>query len=224
MSRPMRSLCLGLLAIALAGACVPIRPADPPRRNTGIPEGPGLFTGEAGELVILTRRWVAPEVSPAAAAGGPVPRIGAPMPPGRYAAISREELSKHHSGASEDIMRWRGIVVSNGIQIRACRALERIPRTCPVRARFAALRRRGPWMRPLRPDTLTPRFCAAGHVASSSTKRCAQPSVKGASGAASASARRVSPARWASAGRRCARLCSACRSAACCRWRQAAVW
>jgi len=55
MSKPMRSLCLGLLAIALVGACVPIRPADPPRRNTEIPEGPGLFTGDAGELVILTR-------------------------------------------------------------------------------------------------------------------------------------------------------------------------
>jgi hypothetical protein len=55
MSKPMRSLCLGLLAIALVGVCVPIRPADPPRRNTEIPDGPGLFTGEAGELVILTR-------------------------------------------------------------------------------------------------------------------------------------------------------------------------
>jgi hypothetical protein len=55
MSKPMRSLCLGLLAIALVGACVPIRPADPPRRNTELPEGPGLFTGDAGELVILTR-------------------------------------------------------------------------------------------------------------------------------------------------------------------------
>ena len=55
MSKPMRSLCLGLLAIALVGACVPIRPADPPRRNTELPEGPGLFTGEEGELVILTR-------------------------------------------------------------------------------------------------------------------------------------------------------------------------
>ena len=55
MSKPMRSLCLGLLAVALVGACVPIRPADPPRNNTEIPDGPGLFTGEAGELVILTR-------------------------------------------------------------------------------------------------------------------------------------------------------------------------
>jgi hypothetical protein len=55
MSRPMRSLCLGLLAMALVGACVPIRPADPPRNNTEIPEGPGLFTGEAGELVIFSR-------------------------------------------------------------------------------------------------------------------------------------------------------------------------
>ena len=44
-----------LLAVALTSACVPIRPADPPRRNTEIPQGPGLFTGEAGELVILSR-------------------------------------------------------------------------------------------------------------------------------------------------------------------------
>jgi hypothetical protein len=55
MSRLMRSLWLGLLAMVLVGACVPIRPADPPRNNTEIPQGPGLFTGEAGELVILTR-------------------------------------------------------------------------------------------------------------------------------------------------------------------------
>jgi hypothetical protein len=55
MSGPMRSLCRCLLAMALVGACVPIRPADPPRHNTEIPEGPGLFTGEAGELVILSR-------------------------------------------------------------------------------------------------------------------------------------------------------------------------
>ena len=55
MSKPMRSLCLGLLAVALVGACVPIRAADPPRNNTEIPDGPGIFTGEAGELVILTR-------------------------------------------------------------------------------------------------------------------------------------------------------------------------
>jgi hypothetical protein len=46
---------MGLLALALANACVPVRPADPPRRNTEIPQGPGLFTGEAGELVILRR-------------------------------------------------------------------------------------------------------------------------------------------------------------------------
>ena len=44
-----------LLVLALVGACVPIRAADPPRRNTEIPQGPGLFTGEAGELVILRR-------------------------------------------------------------------------------------------------------------------------------------------------------------------------
>jgi hypothetical protein len=41
--------------LLLAAACVPIRPADPPRHNTEIPQGPGLFTGEAGELVILQR-------------------------------------------------------------------------------------------------------------------------------------------------------------------------
>jgi hypothetical protein len=46
---------IGLLAVAVAGACTPIRPADPPRHNTEIPEGPGLFTGEAGELVIFSR-------------------------------------------------------------------------------------------------------------------------------------------------------------------------
>lgn len=45
----------GLLAIALASACTPIRPADPPRNNTEIPQGPGLFTREAGELTILSR-------------------------------------------------------------------------------------------------------------------------------------------------------------------------
>jgi hypothetical protein len=55
MSKSMRSLCLALLAAALVGACVPMRPADPPRNNTEIPDGPGIFTGEAGELVILTR-------------------------------------------------------------------------------------------------------------------------------------------------------------------------
>jgi hypothetical protein len=50
-----RALCIGLLTAALAGACVPIRPADPPRNNTEIPQGPGLFTGEAGEFVVLRR-------------------------------------------------------------------------------------------------------------------------------------------------------------------------
>jgi hypothetical protein len=44
-----------LIVVALASACTPIRPADPPRNNTEIPEGPGLFTGEAGELIILSR-------------------------------------------------------------------------------------------------------------------------------------------------------------------------
>jgi hypothetical protein len=51
----LRVLCIGLLAAALAAACVPMRPADPPRHNTEIPQGPGLFTGEAGELTILSR-------------------------------------------------------------------------------------------------------------------------------------------------------------------------
>ena len=51
----LTALGIGLLAAALAGACVPIRPADPPRNNTEIPRGPGLFTGEAGELVIFSR-------------------------------------------------------------------------------------------------------------------------------------------------------------------------
>ena len=55
MAKPMGTLCLCLLAIALVGACVPIRPADPPRNNTEIPQGPGLFTGEAGEIVIFSR-------------------------------------------------------------------------------------------------------------------------------------------------------------------------
>jgi hypothetical protein len=41
--------------MALVSACVPIRPADPPRHNTEIPKGPGVFTGETGELVILRR-------------------------------------------------------------------------------------------------------------------------------------------------------------------------
>ncbi|HEX2478310.1 MAG TPA: hypothetical protein VHK45_03465 [Geminicoccaceae bacterium] len=50
-----KAVCIGLLALALASACTPIRPADPPRHNTEIPQGPGLFTGEAGELVILRR-------------------------------------------------------------------------------------------------------------------------------------------------------------------------
>lgn len=44
-----------LLFLILANACVPIRPADPPRHNTEIPTGPGLFTGEPGEMVILSR-------------------------------------------------------------------------------------------------------------------------------------------------------------------------
>jgi hypothetical protein len=44
-----------LVLIALASACTPIRPADPPRHNTEIPQGSGLFTGEAGELIILSR-------------------------------------------------------------------------------------------------------------------------------------------------------------------------
>jgi hypothetical protein len=51
----LKAVCTGLLALALVNACVPVRPADPPRRNAEIPEGPGLFTGEAGELVILRR-------------------------------------------------------------------------------------------------------------------------------------------------------------------------
>jgi hypothetical protein len=51
----LKSVCAGLLALALVSACVPIRPADPPRNNTEIPQGPGLFTGEEGELVILRR-------------------------------------------------------------------------------------------------------------------------------------------------------------------------
>jgi hypothetical protein len=46
---------IALLVLALGSACVPIRPADPPRNNTEIPQGPGLFTGKAGELVILRR-------------------------------------------------------------------------------------------------------------------------------------------------------------------------
>lgn len=46
---------LALLVLALGSACVPIRPADPPRNNTEIPQGSGLFTGETGELVILRR-------------------------------------------------------------------------------------------------------------------------------------------------------------------------
>jgi hypothetical protein len=55
MRRWLRTICTGVLVITLVSACVPIRPADPPRRNTEIPQGPGLFTGEAGELVILRR-------------------------------------------------------------------------------------------------------------------------------------------------------------------------
>ena len=44
-----------IVLVALASACAPIRAADPPRNNTEIPEGPGLFTREAGELIILSR-------------------------------------------------------------------------------------------------------------------------------------------------------------------------
>jgi len=51
----LKTVSVGLLALALVNACVPVRPADPPRRNTEIPQGPGVFTGEAGELVILRR-------------------------------------------------------------------------------------------------------------------------------------------------------------------------
>ena len=49
------AVCIGLLALALVSACVPIRPADPPRNNTEIPQGPGLLTGKEGELVIFRR-------------------------------------------------------------------------------------------------------------------------------------------------------------------------
>ena len=53
---PLRiSLRAVLVILALASACTPIRPADPPRHNTEIPQGAGLFTGEAGELVIIRR-------------------------------------------------------------------------------------------------------------------------------------------------------------------------
>jgi hypothetical protein len=55
MRRRLRFVGIVVLAVALAGACVPIRAADPPRHNTEIPQGPGLFTGEEGELVILRR-------------------------------------------------------------------------------------------------------------------------------------------------------------------------
>jgi hypothetical protein len=51
----LKSLGAVLIFVALGSACTPIRPADPPRHNTEIPAGPGLFTGEAGELVILSR-------------------------------------------------------------------------------------------------------------------------------------------------------------------------
>lgn len=44
-----------LVIVPLASACTPIRPADPPRHNTEIPQGAGLFTGEAGEFVIIRR-------------------------------------------------------------------------------------------------------------------------------------------------------------------------
>ncbi|HSA81294.1 MAG TPA: hypothetical protein VLE23_10760 [Geminicoccaceae bacterium] len=54
--RPSLLVCgIVLVVLALGSACVPIRPADPPRNNTEIPQGPGLFTGEAGELIILSR-------------------------------------------------------------------------------------------------------------------------------------------------------------------------
>ena len=55
MRRRLRLIGVVVLAVALAGACVPIRAADPPRHNTEIPQGPGLFTGEEGEFVILSR-------------------------------------------------------------------------------------------------------------------------------------------------------------------------
>jgi hypothetical protein len=55
MRRRLTIAAIMLVALALAGACVPIRAADPPRHNTEIPQGPGLFTGEEGELVILRR-------------------------------------------------------------------------------------------------------------------------------------------------------------------------
>ena len=55
MRRRLTNTAIMLVALALAGACVPIRAADPPRHNTEIPQGPGLFTGEEGELVILRR-------------------------------------------------------------------------------------------------------------------------------------------------------------------------
>ena len=51
----LMSLRAVLVVVALASACTPIRPADPPRNNTEIPQGPGLFTREAGELTILSR-------------------------------------------------------------------------------------------------------------------------------------------------------------------------
>jgi hypothetical protein len=55
MHRRLRVVGMVVLAVALAGACVPIRAADPPRHNTEIPQGPGLFTDEEGEFVILRR-------------------------------------------------------------------------------------------------------------------------------------------------------------------------
>ena len=51
----LMSLRAVLVVVALASACTPIRPADPPRHNTEIPQGAGLFTVEAGELVIIRR-------------------------------------------------------------------------------------------------------------------------------------------------------------------------
>ena len=52
----VRACCIGLIAVALVIACVPIRAADPPRNNTEIQQGPGLLTGKDGELVIFRRQ------------------------------------------------------------------------------------------------------------------------------------------------------------------------
>ena len=51
----LKAVCLGIFALALVNACVPVQPADPPQRNTEIPQGTSVFTGEAGELVIIRR-------------------------------------------------------------------------------------------------------------------------------------------------------------------------